>query len=34
MQRRLLSSYEIDTDTTNYGNAEKALYKDQPETVA
>ncbi|KAK4571464.1 hypothetical protein RGQ29_030048 [Quercus rubra] len=32
--RRLLSSYEIDTDTTNYGNAEKALYKDQPETVA
>jgi hypothetical protein len=32
--RRLLSSYDIDTDTTNYGNAEKTLYNDQSETVA
>lgn len=35
MQRKLLSSYEIDMeDTTNYGDADKTLYIEQSKNVA
>lgn len=30
MQRKLLSSYEIETETANYGGANNVLINDQP----